>query len=289
MATYEESRRLGIDGYGCTYTKISMPGPEFYVPDTMKDEIVEIGTDLKALNAMGKRLQQRYSDVDGLNEKDEENVPYYANFIFGGGQGVMTICVEKLSEQSPHQLIDIMTPKSITDILEKYLPVRIDAKLPKEFLLKCLVLLAAQEPGYLENIKNILSMEDVAEFFEVAYFDSTLRNFICTMKVNKYSKTKKTMKCAVSKEDIKQGDMIIGFNAKLHQYDCPTWYLPEHFFNEQKMKRRNVIYPSPGSAANIEGFSLLREEDRVRMLELIQRRHRSAQAQAQNPLKRQRV
>jgi hypothetical protein len=90
-----------------------MPGPEFYIPDTsgrrlvssgipfelytlmkqpyskhyeVKDEIVDIGTDLKALNAMGKRLQQRYSDVDGLNEKDEENVPYYANFIFDGGQ-----------------------------------------------------------------------------------------------------------------------------------------------------------------------------------------------------------
>jgi hypothetical protein len=84
-------------------------------------------------------------------------------------------------------------------------------------------LLAEQEPGYLEKIKNILSLEDVAEFFKMAYFDFEGDAFSWPMKVNKNIQKKETMKCAVSKEDKKQGDMVIGFDAKSHQFYCTTW------------------------------------------------------------------
>jgi hypothetical protein len=58
------------------------------------------------------------------------------------------------------------------------------------------------------------------------------------------------------------------------------------------MKRRNVIFPKPSTAATIEGFSLLNEQDRERMLKLIKNRHCAALCPVWsqgNPLKRQRV
>jgi hypothetical protein len=218
------NNRLPTEGSFELYALMEQPYNKYY---TVKDEIIEIGTDLKALNTKGKALQRRFPGVDGLNEHDVENEPYNANFCFGGGAGVMTIAVEKLSKLGAYGLMDMMTPKSLVEILERYLPtgMRVDVKVPKEFLAKCVMLLAAQEPHVekIAKIEKILSMEDGVDFLEIAYFDADAAKFICTMKVNKKSKTKKTMKCPVSKEDIKQGDMIIGFNAKLDVYDCPTW------------------------------------------------------------------
>ena len=111
-----------------------------YNPNT-KDTVSHLSWNLVETNKVAERIYNGYPDKDGDNVKKTECGGFYANFCYGGGAGVMTITVEKISVDS---LWIINTVK---------------APLLKKFLVSSRVASTGKKPELLKELEKLLQNE----------------------------------------------------------------------------------------------------------------------------------